>query len=652
MLTPFGGDDDNEEDKASSILICKDMFTVGRSKTCDHLLQGKKMISGRHFVVRKITAAADGDGGGVWAELEDSSTNGTMLNRTNLVKRTKVPLRDGDEINVVFGKAAQGQKNFGFTFHLLSSSSMKKDGDDEEELEETQNLEDDSIFSSPEGKTAATSSSASKRAREDDDEDGAGPSKKSNNNVTAAVPDEPDDMEENMVCCICQDILHDCVSVQPCMHCFCGGCYSEWMKRSKECPQCRKAVLNVAKNHTVNNLVNAYLKMHPGKRRDAADLAALDAKNKIKDEGTKKGSSRPAGVGLFSHSNTSNDDDEEYDSIHGDDYSDYDDDDDDADFNSGRPQYSFRRAPPRVRCQQCTSNRPAATGGASMTTSAGSSSAPAATHAYGTRRSSSTSINDDLSNTDAPATSSSSSSSSSIPPPPEFQCPPHQLHVRCQCCENYVPDRRFEPISDAFPAHRRQLCSLCSRVFCHAYFGCRRCDLGCLASLKETRFPADVTSPRSRIVLNNEFETEVLTDYLAAKSITQAELFAKCVENLDNGRYSVPDEVLRPSWGVGGAGGGGASFSSSSFSSSPTFPGQVTFGGAMKSDVLVCQPCALKVMKELVYQFREKDVDPADLPPAIVARQNCWWGRNCRTAITRSAHAAKLNHICAQTRRS
>ena len=25
-------------------------------------------------------------------------------------------------------------------------------------------------------------------------------------------------------------------SLQPCMHCYCGGCYSEWMKDSNKCP--------------------------------------------------------------------------------------------------------------------------------------------------------------------------------------------------------------------------------------------------------------------------------------------------------------------------------------------------------------------------------------------------------------------------------
>ena len=95
-LTPSSGGgndvDDAVNDDASAskdILISKEEFVVGRAKSCDYLLVGKKMISGKHFVIRRVD-----DGGG--AELEDCSTNGTMLNNANLVKKTKVPLRDGE----------------------------------------------------------------------------------------------------------------------------------------------------------------------------------------------------------------------------------------------------------------------------------------------------------------------------------------------------------------------------------------------------------------------------------------------------------------------------------------------------------------------------------------------------------------------------
>jgi len=177
------------------------------------------------------------------------------------------------------------------------------------------------------------------------------------------------------------------------------------------------------------------------------------------------------------------------------------------------------------------------------------------------------------------------------------------------------------------------------------------CSLGCLNKLRETKF-----SPNEmhNVVLGIRYETLTLMNYLTAKGITTEEMLIQCSDNLDNGRYTVSDELLRPSWAGGSAGSSSSSFAFSSFSASSTagaFPGHVTSGAAFKSDSLVCRSCALKVMKELIYQFREKDVDGSDLPPAVVARADCWWGRNCRTALCKPAHAERLNHICTQTRR-
>lgn len=43
-------------------------------------------------------------------------------------------------------------------------------------------------------------------------------------------------------------IFHDCVSVMPCLHNFCGGCYSMWMANSSTCPDCRATVNTVRRS--------------------------------------------------------------------------------------------------------------------------------------------------------------------------------------------------------------------------------------------------------------------------------------------------------------------------------------------------------------------------------------------------------------------
>ncbi|KAJ8263430.1 hypothetical protein COCON_G00158870 [Conger conger] len=90
-----------------------------------------------------------------------------------------------------------------------------------------------------------------------------------------------DKMEESLTCIICQDLLHDCVSLQPCMHTFCAACYSGWMERSSLCPTCRCPVERIRKNHILNNLVEAYLLQHPEKSRSEEDRKSMDKRNKI-----------------------------------------------------------------------------------------------------------------------------------------------------------------------------------------------------------------------------------------------------------------------------------------------------------------------------------------------------------------------------------
>ncbi|KAL8524537.1 hypothetical protein ACS0TY_014211 [Phlomoides rotata] len=36
---------------------------------------------------------------------------------------------------------------------------------------------------------------------------------------------------EHAKCSICLNVWHDVVTVAPCLHNFCNGCFSEWLKR-------------------------------------------------------------------------------------------------------------------------------------------------------------------------------------------------------------------------------------------------------------------------------------------------------------------------------------------------------------------------------------------------------------------------------------
>ena len=61
----------------------------------------------------------------------------------------------------------------------------------------------------------------------------------------AADSDDNDDTAAELTCPICREILHDAISVLPCLHTFCAGCYSQWHDREATCPDCRGAATKV-----------------------------------------------------------------------------------------------------------------------------------------------------------------------------------------------------------------------------------------------------------------------------------------------------------------------------------------------------------------------------------------------------------------------
>ncbi|CAL0306703.1 unnamed protein product [Lupinus luteus] len=93
---------------------------------------------------------------------------------------------------------------------------------------------------------------------------------------------------ENAKCSICLNIWHDVVTVAPCLHNFCNGCFSEWLRRSQEkrssvlCPQCRGVVQFVGKNHFLRTIAEDMLKADSSLRRSDEEVALLDTYSSVR----------------------------------------------------------------------------------------------------------------------------------------------------------------------------------------------------------------------------------------------------------------------------------------------------------------------------------------------------------------------------------
>ncbi|XP_057161754.1 E3 ubiquitin-protein ligase CHFR isoform X2 [Ursus arctos] len=572
------------------VLLRKREWTIGRRRGCDLSFPGNKLVSGDHCKI-----IVDEKSGQV--SLEDTSTNGTVINKLKVVKKQTCPLQTGDVIYLVYRKnepehnvaylyeslnEKQGITQDSFeankenVFHVTKDTSGAGQGDDPQVLPSSPTTQ--ACFEEPQPSTstsdlfptASTSSMEPASA-------GQAPSSSSDGepdlSLQLLVTDQgrdahtslgnvrpeavkPDKMEETLTCIICQDLLHDCVSLQPCMHTFCAACYSGWMERSTLCPTCRCPVERICKNHILNNLVEAYLLQHPDKSRSEEDVRSMAARNKITQDML-----QPKVRRSFSDEEGSSEDLLEL-----------------SDVDSESSDVSQ----PYIVCRQCPEYRRQA--GQSLPCP-GPGSEPGAAPTPG----------------DAPSTSTSVTAAQ------DYVCALQGSHAICTCCFQPMPDRRAEREQD--PRIAPQQCAVCLQPFCHLYWGCARAGcLGCLAPFCELDLGDRCLDG---VLSNNHYESDVLKNYLATRGLTWKNMLTESLVALQRGAFLLSDYRIT-------------------------------------GNTVLCYCCGLRSFRELTYQYRQ-NIPASELPVAVTSRPDCYWGRNCRTQV-KAHHAMKFNHICEQTR--
>ncbi|XP_054568785.1 E3 ubiquitin-protein ligase CHFR isoform X2 [Eptesicus fuscus] len=565
------------EEGEPPVLLRKREWTFGRKRGCDLSFPGNKLVSGDHCKI-------------IWDEksgqvlLEDTSTNGTVINMLKVVKKQTCPLRTGDVIYVVYRKnepehnvayryealsekPGVAQDSFEATkenvFHATKDTSGAGRGDQPQGLpsspttqacfEEPQpSTSTSDLFPtafassmdppagrvppsgsaaggasvSPEGCGAPVTSDepssipsavpregASPPPSEPQDQEGLEPITKRmrgdeepNLKLPLLVADQgrdthgtleevraaaekPDKMEETLTCIICQDLLHDCVSLQPCMHTFCAACYSGWMERSTLCPTCRCPVERICKNHILNNLVEAYLLQHPDKSRSEEDVRSMATRNKITQDML-----QPKVRRSFS--------DEEGSSEDLLDLSDVDSESSDV-------------SQPYIVCRQCPEYR-RQVGPPLLCSGPGSEQGPP--QASG----------------DTPSTSASTTTAQ------DYVCTLQGSHAICTCCFQPMPDRRAEREQD--PRIAPQQCAVCLQPFCHLYWGCARTGcLGCLAPFCELHLGDRCLDG---VLNNNNYESDILKNYLAARGLTWKNVLTESLVALQRGVFLLSAHCL------------------------------------------------------------------------------------------------------------
>ncbi|KAG0470975.1 hypothetical protein HPP92_015521 [Vanilla planifolia] len=96
---------------------------------------------------------------------------------------------------------------------------------------------------------------------------------------------------EHAKCSICLNIWHDVVTVSPCLHNFCNGCFSEWLRKSSTktrggdqsivCPQCRAGLHSVGRNYFLRNIEKAILQTFSSLKRSDEEIALVETQASI-----------------------------------------------------------------------------------------------------------------------------------------------------------------------------------------------------------------------------------------------------------------------------------------------------------------------------------------------------------------------------------
>ncbi|XP_022347851.1 E3 ubiquitin-protein ligase CHFR isoform X3 [Enhydra lutris kenyoni] len=468
------------------VLLRKREWTIGRRRGCDLSFPGNKLVSGDHCKI-----IVDEKSGQV--SLEDTSTNGTVINKLKVVKKQTCPLQTGDVIYLVYRKN-EPEHSSGDAGVSPKECGPSVAGDEIPTFPSALPDGEGASFSLSEPRGQEDLEPSRKRMKGDGGPDVtlqllAADQCRDTHTALGSVRSEavkPDKMEETLTCIICQDLLHDCVSLQPCMHTFCAACYSGWMERSSLCPTCRCPVERICKNHILNNLVEAYLLQHPDKSRSEEDVRSMAARNKITQDML-----QPKVRRSFSDEEGSSEDLLEL-----------------SDVDSESSDVSQ----PYIVCRQCPEFRRQAVQALSCP---GPGSEPGAAPAPG----------------DAPSTSTSVTTAQ------DYVCALQGSHAVCTCCFQPMPDRRAERERD--PRIAPQQCAVCLQPFCHLYWGCARAGcLGCLAPFCELDLGDRCLDG---VLSNNHYESDVLKNYLATRGLTWKNMLTESLVALQRGAFLLSD---------------------------------------------------------------------------------------------------------------
>ncbi|KAJ4298177.1 hypothetical protein N0V90_006076 [Kalmusia sp. IMI 367209] len=102
----------------------------------------------------------------------------------------------------------------------------------------------------------------------------------------------PVDLEKELTCSICTDLLYQPLTLLDCLHTFCGACLKEWFAFQAStatslhpytCPACRASVRSTQPNATVTTLLDMFIQANPHRGKNEEEKQADRDKFKYGD---------------------------------------------------------------------------------------------------------------------------------------------------------------------------------------------------------------------------------------------------------------------------------------------------------------------------------------------------------------------------------
>lgn len=109
--------------------------------------------------------------------------------------------------------------------------------------------------------------------------------------------DDGADLEKELTCSICTELLYQPLTLLDCLHTFCGSCLAEWFSFQHQtyqtnpnppllasitslytCPSCRGSVRDTKHNAIVKTLLEIYVQSHPEKKKNPLEASEIAKK--------------------------------------------------------------------------------------------------------------------------------------------------------------------------------------------------------------------------------------------------------------------------------------------------------------------------------------------------------------------------------------